>query len=198
LGRRERDEIPREHRGLDQTVVADTTDTSRLAELRTSARGWHGVQLAVLGFIGLCGVLKGSDGSLPRWLQVLAGGLVLAALALACIATILVAVAAWPVYARAPQPDDQIEVRRTVGRLRTGIALTFLAVALTALATTAQWWPTESATSSAALVEVTTAEGEVCGELQQFDTSGVTLTADGRVIAIGLGEVLSLRSVTVC
>lgn len=177
--------------------MADTTDPSRLAELRASARGWHGVQLAVLGFIGLCGVLQGGDEGLPRWLQVLAGGLVLAALAVACIATVLVAFAAWPVYAKSPLPDDQAEVGRAVGRLRTGIALTFVAVALMALATTSQWWPTESAASSA-LVVVGTADGEWCGELQQIDTSSVTLRADGRAIVIGLGEVTSLRSVTTC
>jgi hypothetical protein len=178
--------------------VADTTETSSLAELRTSARGWHGVQLAVLGFIGLCGVLKGSDASLPQWLQNLSGGLALGALGVACIATVLVASAAWPVYARVPQPDDQIEVRRTVGRLRTGIALTFVAVVLMALATTSQWWPTES-DSAAALVTVSTADGEICGELQQFDRSGITLIADdGSPIVIGLGEVIEVRSVTAC
>jgi hypothetical protein len=179
--------------------VADDTDTGSLAELRTSARGWHGVQLAVLGFIGLCGVLKGSDESLPNWLQVLAGWLVLIALAVACVATVLVAFAAWPVYARAPQPDDSGEIRRTVGRLRIGIALTFVSVALTALATTAQWWPTEAESApSSALVDVTTADGEVCGELEQIDGSNITLIADGQTVAIGLSEVVSLQSVTAC
>ncbi|HEU0287468.1 MAG TPA: hypothetical protein VFR22_10525, partial [Nocardioidaceae bacterium] len=151
--------------------MADSAETSRIAELRTSARGWHGVQLAVLGFIGLCGVLQRGHEDLPRWLQVLAAVLVLVALAVACLATVLVALAAWPVYAKAPpSDDDQVEVRRTVGRLRIGIALTFVAVALTALATTSQWWPTKAESgSSAALVDVTTASGEVCGELQQID-----------------------------
>jgi hypothetical protein len=48
---------------MDETMVGD----GRLAELRTSARGWHGVQLAVLGFIGLCAVLQGqADSPAPR------------------------------------------------------------------------------------------------------------------------------------
>jgi hypothetical protein len=179
--------------------VADTTDTGNLAELRTSARGWHGVQLAVLGFIGLCGVLKGSDANLPHWLQVLSGWLVLVALAVACLATVLVAFAAWPVYARAPQPDDADEIRRTVGRLRKGIALTFVAVALTALATTSQWWPTEGESGTpSALVEVSTADGQVCGELEQMDSSSITLNADGQTVSIGLTDVVSLQSVTAC
>jgi hypothetical protein len=179
--------------------VADTTDTGSLAELRSSARGWHGVQLAVLGFIGLCGVLKGGDAGLPGWLEVVAGLLMLGALAVACIATVLVAFAAWPVYARAPQPEDPVEIRRTVGRLRLGIGLTFVAVVMTALATISQWWPTEAeATTSAALVSVTTADGDVCGELQQIDSSGITLTADGSDVSIGLDEVVSLQSVDAC
>jgi hypothetical protein len=44
-----------------------------LAELGRSARGWHGVQLAVLALIGLCGVLTDSDPGDPRWLRVAAG-----------------------------------------------------------------------------------------------------------------------------
>lgn len=35
---------------------------------RASAKGWHGVQMAALGFIGLCGVLQRDDGDDPRWL----------------------------------------------------------------------------------------------------------------------------------
>jgi hypothetical protein len=36
----------------------------RLKELSASARGWHTIQMAVLGFIGICGVLRTADGSL--------------------------------------------------------------------------------------------------------------------------------------
>ncbi|HKE69663.1 MAG TPA: hypothetical protein VKB55_10440 [Nocardioidaceae bacterium] len=176
----------------------DSTDTSRVAELRTSARGWHGVQLAVLGFIGLCGVLQRGHEDLPRWLQVLAAVLVLIALAVACVATVLVALAAWPVYAKAPMADDQAEIRRTVGRLRIGIGLTFVAVALTALATTSQWWPTKAESGSSALVQVSTANGEVCGQLQQIDTSGITLNADGQDVSFAFGDVISLQSVPSC
>jgi hypothetical protein len=119
--------------------------TSRLTELRSSARGWHGVQLAVLGFIGLCGVLQGTAGEdNPRWLQILAGWFVLLALVLSCVATALVASAAWPVYGstRVDQPDvgDEKEIRRTAYRLRAGIAITFVAVTVLAVAATSSWW----------------------------------------------------------
>ena len=41
----------------------------RLAELSASARGWHTIQMAVLGFIGICGVLRTSDSPAPRAIQ---------------------------------------------------------------------------------------------------------------------------------
>ncbi len=58
-------------------------ERGRLDELRASARGWQGIQLAVLGFIGLCGVLQRGGRSIPRWIQILAGIAALVALGLA-------------------------------------------------------------------------------------------------------------------
>src|SRR3954447_9116885 len=123
----------------------------RLEELRTSAKGWHGVQLAVLGFIGFCGVLKGEGSTAPRWMEALAGILVLVSLAIALYATYLVGRAAWPLYgARGAEPaDDAAEVARTSRRLTTGLALTFTAIALLALAGTSSWWPSGGSPSSA-------------------------------------------------
>jgi len=46
------------------------------------------VQLAVIGFVGLCGVLKSGSDAGPTWLEILAGILVLIALVLACLATL--------------------------------------------------------------------------------------------------------------
>lgn len=72
-----------------------------VAELRSSARGWHGVQVAVIGFIGLCGFLQDGRPDNPVWLQVFAGILALAARSCsACVATFLVARVAWPLYQR--------------------------------------------------------------------------------------------------
>ena len=42
-------------------VAEDGTADRSLADLADSRRGWHGVQLAVLAFIGLCGVLSDAD-----------------------------------------------------------------------------------------------------------------------------------------
>ena len=144
---------------------AQTDD--RLTELRTSARGWHGVQLAVLGFIGLCGVLSGGSAA-PAWLEWLSMWLALAALACACLATFLVGAAAWPLYrARAPA-SGEAEIEKTSRRVTSGLALTFVAVILLALATASSWWPSDEDDDR---VQVQTASGQTaCGELAASQT----------------------------
>ena len=65
--------------------------------LTASAREWHKLQLGVLGFVGLCGVLRDDAGSgRPLWLQDLSGIAALADLVLALIAVTLVATVALP------------------------------------------------------------------------------------------------------
>jgi hypothetical protein len=120
----------------------------RLSELRASAKGWHGVQMAVLGFIGLCGVLQRDDSGDPDWLQTWALLMVVGALGTALWAIVLVGRAAWPLYG--PQPelpaadDYDAQVRITSRQLSRGLALTFVAVALLALGTASAWWPADS------------------------------------------------------
>ncbi|CAA9548982.1 MAG: hypothetical protein AVDCRST_MAG79-2541, partial [uncultured Thermoleophilia bacterium] len=169
---------------MPETEQPDTAP-SRLDELRGSARGWHGVQLAVLGFIGLCGVLTEADPSEPGSLQVVAGLLALTALAVACLATYLVARAAWPLYGprppspTVPEPDD---LRATSRRLTRGIALTFVSVALLALSAASGWWPTDDEDAPAAAVEVRAQGGAWCGRLGSSPDGGVVLvTTEGRV-----------------
>ena len=58
----------------------------RLEELSASARGWHTIQMAVLGFIGICGVLRTTGSPAPRAVQWLAAALAVAALAAASVA----------------------------------------------------------------------------------------------------------------
>jgi hypothetical protein len=186
------------------TSSAESSSASRLVELRASAKGWHGVQLAVLGFIGLCGVLQGAAGQKgPHWLQVLAGLLVLLALALACIATALVATAAWPVHeledgvAAGLSADDLLH--RTAGRLRLGIMITFLAVVVLAVGATSSWWPEDTASSGgASLVEVTTNQGAACGTLQDGDPGTVTISSGGQRVVVPAASVVRLRPVAAC
>jgi hypothetical protein len=184
--------------------VEPPSEADRLEELRTSARGWHGVQLAVLGFIGLCGVLTEGEASAPTTLQALSGLLALAALATACLGTYLVARAAWPLYGpsgprpSAPDPDD---LRATSRRLRHGIALTFVAVALLAVSASAGWWPDDDdgATGpTAAAVEVEARGSAWCGRLDDTEAGALLVeTAAGRV-AIPLTAVTGIRAVDRC
>jgi hypothetical protein len=181
---------------------ADDQGASRIAELRVSARGWHGVQLAVLGFIGLCGVLQRDAGSgKPHWLQVLAGLLVVAAFGLACVATVLVALAAWPVYAALPRAGGEDgEVASTSRRLRVGITLTYVAVAVLALATSSSWWPGgTSSDQGRSAVEVTTRAGQICGELGTPSGQGVlAISSGGRAVELAIPEVLTVSPVDAC
>ncbi len=183
--------------------VVDVREPARgdLDELRTSARGWHGVQLAVLGFIGLCGALQsGADSGNPDWLEQLAGVLVLVALAVACLATVLVAGAAWPVngwrQASAPDGTLEAEVRRDGRHLRTGIVLTFVAVGLVALATSSSWWPTQE--SGGGLVEVSTAQGTICGTLLGSQDGALAVEVSGQRLVVPMDQVAGLRPATSC
>jgi uncharacterized membrane protein YoaK (UPF0700 family) len=182
----------------------DSSAASRLVELRASAKGWHGVQLAVLGFIGLCGVLQGAAGQEgPHWLQVIAGLLVLLALGLACTATALVATAAWPVHeledgAAAGVSVDRV-LHRTARRLRHGIAVTFLAVIVLAVGATSAWWPAQEPSGSAASqVEVTTSQGAACGTLQVGDPGTIAISSGGQRIVVATADIVRLRPVTAC
>jgi hypothetical protein len=191
--------------GTNQTTnSAENSSASRLVELRASAKGWHGVQLAVLGFIGLCGVLQGAAGqSGPHWLQVLAGLLVLLALALACTATALVATAAWPVHeiedgvAAGVSADNLLH--HTASRLRLGIMITFLAVVVLAVGATSSWWPEETASiGGASLVEITTNQGAACGTLQDGDPGTITISSGGQQVVVPAQSVVRLRPVASC
>ncbi|MEV5968375.1 hypothetical protein [Streptomyces sp. NPDC051921] len=164
-------------------------------EVQASARGWLTLQLAALGFVGLCGALKagGSGSPAPRGVEAVAGVLVLLALLLACLAVYLVGRTAWP---HAATPDAPADAAR---RLRTGLVLTFVTVLLTALAATSSWWPAPdaSASSTATTVEVTTSAGTVCGELTR-GSGALALSVQGRTIDIAVTDVLSVTPVAGC
>lgn len=96
-----------------------------LANLRSSARGWHGIQLAVLGFIGLCGVIQGNGKENPDWVSETAAVLVVGSLVLSCLAVGVVGTVAWPVDGSRGGDEGSLLVQGS-RRLRGGIALTFL------------------------------------------------------------------------
>jgi hypothetical protein len=171
-----------------------------LEELRASARGWHGVQLAVIGFIGLCGVLKGGRPDNPMWLQTLAVLLVFVALALACAATYLVARVAWPLYgAREAPVDEAAEVARAGRRIKQGLVLTFTAVAVLAVATASGWWPQPVGDTGGAQVTVQARSGErLCGSLGEASTGSLSVTVQGRPVVVSLDNVAAIAPAGSC
>jgi hypothetical protein len=179
------------------TGTVDLRDAARtdVEQLRTSARGWHGVQLAVLGFIGLCGALHDAGSATgPSWVQHVAAVLVVLALVVACVATVLVAGEAWPVRETDVNADPR--TGQTVGRLRVGIALTFVAVGLAALATTSSWWPADAEADT--LVSVSTAQGSLCGTLLESADGTVQLELSGRRVVVPLEQVAAIEPVSGC
>src|SRR6476661_3272712 len=97
----------------------------------------------------------------------------LGALGLACVATFLVGRVAWPLFGggQSSVADPAADLEREGRRLRRGLILTFVAVAMLALATASGWWPQPEAGSGAAnLVAVQVGSGQrVCGALGQAD-----------------------------
>jgi hypothetical protein len=181
-------------------VPSAASGQDRLLELRASAKGWHGVQMAVLGFIGLCGVLQRDDAGDPTWLQVWALLLAVAALLTALWAIVLVGRAAWPLYG--PQPelasdlDYEARLRATSGQLSRGLALTFVSVALLALSTGSAWWPSGS---EGGLVEVQADSGQrVCGALADAPQGELHVVSGASTVRVSLQDVSAVRVVDSC
>ena len=157
--------------------------------LSASAREWHKLQLAALAFVGLCGVLTGDNGTrLPFWLQSVAGLLALLALAVAAMGVLLVALVAWPLGAPA-DPDTGAR------RLRAGVILSCVAVGLTALSASSNWWPQTSAERP---VQVSTASGTACGHVVDSAAGWIDLDVRGTVLRIDLVDLVSLRPTDSC
>ena len=177
---------------------AGSTNAGDVYGVQASARGWLTLQLAALGFVGLCGALKagGSGSTAPRGVEIVAGVLVLLALFVAILAVYLVGRTAWP---HSSVPDDPARAAR---RLRTGLVLTFLTVLLTALAATSAWWPspetdTGASAETAPAVAVTTSTGTWCGELTR-GSGALALTVQGRTVDIPVTDVVAVVPVAGC
>lgn len=99
----------------------------------------------------------------PDGLQVFAGILALVALAIACLATFLVALVAWPLYGGRSATDDAAELERDGRRLKQGLVLTLVALAVLAMGTASGWWPQDEGGGDIA-VQATSGE-RWCGSL---------------------------------
>ena len=177
----------------------------RLAELRASAKGWHGIQLAALGFIGLCGVIQTGDSTNPWGLQVMSGILVLVAFVLACTGIYLVGRAAWPLYGGEPQAPAAGEraIELTSRQLTRGLVATFLSIAALALAGAASWWPQEQGGGGGdgtADVQLQTNDGRTaCGQLTESPhTTMLRVIADDEPVDVALDALASLSPVGSC
>ncbi len=185
--------------------VTAPASQDRLAELRASAKGWHGVQLAALGFIGLCGVIQTGEATEPWALQVISGVLVLLAFVLACLGIYLVGRAAWPLYRGEPAREEagEAEIETASRQLTRGLLMTFLSIAALALATAASWWPEEEDAGGGAgaqEVQVRTNDNRsACGELAGPAQPGtLRVVADSQPIDVALGSIASVEPVGSC
>jgi hypothetical protein len=179
-----------------------------LGRLSGSARGWHTIQMAVLGFIGICGVLRTTGGSVPGWVQWLAGVLAAAALLFACAAVFMVGRVAYPVEAGADV--GAADLARGGARLRSGIRLTVIALILIVIAALSGWWPKSTAAGTAAGTASGTASGTAavtvsdntgrswCGTLVDGTAGTVSVnTADGTV-TVRVSTLAQVRPVAAC
>jgi hypothetical protein len=166
----------------------------RLEKLSSSARGWHTIQMAVLGFIGICGILRTASSPAPRAVQWLAAALAVAALAAACVAIFTVGRVAYPV---SDAVDGASAVPGAAARLRAGIRLTIVALILAVIAALSGWWPAPSATTAA--VSVTASSGQAwCGPLVSGPAGAISVRTTHGVITVPAQAIAQVRPVAQC
>jgi hypothetical protein len=168
----------------------------RLEELSASARGWHTIQMAVLGFIGICGVLRTAGSPAPRAVQWLAAALAVAALAAAALAIFTVGRVAYPVNDDAAGARALPSAGQAAARLRAGIRLTIVAVILAVIAALSGWWP---APASTAAVAVTGTNGQAwCGPLVNGPAAAISVRTGNGVITVPTQVIAQVRPVAQC
>ena len=168
----------------------------RPGELSASARGWHTIQMAVLSFIGICGVLRTTGSPAPRAVQWVAAALAVAALAAASLAIFTVGRVAYPVVDAADGASVAPSAGQAAARLRAGIRLTIVAVILAVIAALSGWWP---ASASTVAVAVTSTSGQAwCGPLANGPAGAVSVRTGTGVITVPAQAIAQVRPVTQC
>jgi len=172
------------------------TPADRLPELSASARGWHTIQMAVLGFIGICGVLRATSSPAPRTVQWLAAALAVAALAAASLAIFTVGRVAYPVGDAADRVSALPSAGQAARRLRAGIPLTIVALIVAVVAALSGWWPASSSTTA---VAVTATSGQAwCGPLVNGPAAGISVRTGNGVVTVPAQAIAQVRPVAQC
>ena len=170
----------------------------RLDKISSSARGWHTIQMAVLGFIGICGVLRTTSSPAPRAIQWLAAALAVAALAAACAAIFSVGRVAYPVDDPTDGTRAAPAAAEAAARLRSGIRLTIVALILAVIAALSGWWPSASTTATAA-VAITSAGGQAwCGPLVSGPAGAVSVRTSDGVVTVAAQDIAQIHPVDQC
>jgi len=177
--------------------AAQQVAAPRQEELSASARGWHTIQMAVLGFIGICGVLRTTGSSpAPRAVEWLAAALAVAALGVACLAVFTVGRVAYPVTAATGDAGATPDAAGAAARLRAGIRLTIVALILAVIAGLSGWWPSATATTATAITGTT---GQAwCGQLVDGPSGAISVRTANGVIAVPTQAIAQVRPVAAC
>ena len=183
---------------LNHPSAGDLNAAAPLGRVAESAFRWHRTQLAVLGFIGFCGLFwDGGSVAGHTWAQGLVMVLVALGFVLAIVAIFVVGrvAHAFEGLAETTDPDPESAARQ-VRQLRTGVRMTYVAVALVVAATLTAWLP-PSADDGAVGVAVATGQ-TWCGQLVEAPAGEMRLaTADGLAV-IPLDRVVGLGPVADC
>ena len=165
----------------------------RLERLSASARGWHTLQMAVLGFIGICGILRTASSPAPHAVQLLAAALAVVALAVACLAIFTVGRVAYPV---GDALDGDPAVAGGTARLRTGIRLTIAALILAVIAALSGWWPSPASNPA---VAVTGTTGQAwCGPLVSGPADAISVRTANGIITVPTQAIAQVSPVGRC
>jgi hypothetical protein len=185
----------------DEASAAPSAPAEQLQRLSASARGWHTIQMAVLGFIGICGVLRTASSPAPRAVQWLAAALAVAALAVACVAVFTVGRVAYPV---GDALDGAGAAAGGTGRLRAGIRLTIVALILAVIAALSGWWPAPAssaavAAASSAAVAVTGTTGQAwCGPLVSGPAGAISVRTANGIITVPAQDIAEVSPAGRC
>ncbi len=185
---------------FDRPSAEDLNAADPLERVAESAQGWHRIQLAALGFIGFCGLFwDGGNVAGLRGVPELLMGLVALAFVLAIVAIFVVGRVAHPFGSPADTTGtDREAVARQVRQLRTGIRMTYVAVALVVAATLSVWLPVSADDGAVVMVDF---EGQAwCGQLVEAPVGEARLDSPQHPdeVSLDLDSLALLRPVDGC